>query len=66
MSDKTSRINKKVLVIGGIIEVVLIAAILFSIFYEDPTYKSCLSEGQEYLSSDQYEKALESAWTACQ
>lgn len=60
MSGKITGINKKVIIIGCIIEVILIAAILFSIFYEDPTYKSFLSKGQEQLNNKQYEKAIES------
>lgn len=60
MKEKSTRINKKVIIIGAIIEVVLIAAILFSIFYEDPTYKTYLSKGQEYLNNNQYERAIES------
>ncbi len=60
MSEKKSIINKKVLIIAGIVEVVLIAAILFTIFYEDPTYKNYLADGQKQLNNKQYEKAIES------
>lgn len=60
MSTKETRINKKVIIIACIVEVALIAAILFSIFSDDPDYKTYVSEGQKLLKSKQYEKAIES------
>lgn len=58
-NKKTVTINKKVIIIGCILEVLLIGALLFTIFYEDPTYDYYLAKGQDQLKDRQYVTAIE-------
>lgn len=58
MSGKSIKLNKKVIIIGCLIEAILIAFILYSVFYESPTYSSYIEKGQEQLNNEQYEEAI--------
>lgn len=60
MANENVVSKKKPIIIGSIIGVVVIAAILFFALYEKPSYENYVSKGQELLTEEKYEDAIDS------